>query len=187
MPGAARANWARSSVKVSKVSSESTRRQGGPTPRPTTSKATFPKKTAGNLQPATGRADWEQSVSDLINCRPDTQAASATFPKKTAGNLQPATGRADWEQSVSDLINCRPDTQAASDSTTTRGYASTSAPPPLPAKTTGEYSSETVGPNVRATALVLETDGYSTRSKTNRSIQSSVTTPHGYHCRYRVL
>ena len=53
-PGAALTNWARSSIKVSKVSSESTRRHGGPTPRPTTSKATFPKKTAGtyNRRPA---------------------------------------------------------------------------------------------------------------------------------------
>ena len=43
-PGAARADGARSSVHVSKVSSESTRRHGRPTPRPTTSKATFPKR-----------------------------------------------------------------------------------------------------------------------------------------------
>ena len=57
MPGATRANWTRMSIKVSKVSSESTQRHGGPTPRPTTFKATFPKKTAGNLQPATGRTD----------------------------------------------------------------------------------------------------------------------------------
>ena len=55
--GAARANWARLSVKVSKISSESTRRHGGPSPRPTKSKATFPRKTAGNFQPATGRTD----------------------------------------------------------------------------------------------------------------------------------
>ena len=52
MPGAARTNWARSSIKVSRVSSESTRRHGGPTPRTITSKATLPKKSAGNLQPA---------------------------------------------------------------------------------------------------------------------------------------
>ena len=46
-------------------------------------------------------------------------------------------------------------------------------PPSPPAKTTGEYSSETAGPNVRATALVLETDEHSTRPKTNRSIHFS--------------
>ena len=49
-------------------------------------------------------------------------------------------------------------------------------PPPPPAKTTGEYSSETAGPNFRATAPVLETDKHSTRAKTNWSIHFSETT-----------
>ena len=69
MPGAARTNWAHSSIKVSKVSSESTRRHGRPTPRPTTSKAT--------LQPATGRTDT-RAVSDSTICRSDTHVVSDT-------------------------------------------------------------------------------------------------------------
>ena len=65
------------------------------TPRPTTSKATFPKKTARNLQPATGRTDT-RTVSDSTNCRPDTRAvsdstttrgyASATSPPPAKNN-----------------------------------------------------------------------------------------------------
>ena len=89
-PGAARANGARSSIRISKASSESTRKHGGPTPRPTASKATFPKKPAGNSQPATGRT----------------------------------------ERTESETTDRRPDTRAESDSTTTRGYASATAPPP---------------------------------------------------------
>ena len=87
-------------VKVSKVSSESTWRHGGPTPRPTTSKATFPKKTAGNLQPSTGRTDTH-AVSDSTNCRSDTLAvsdsitprgyASATFPQQKQQGNTPQT------------------------------------------------------------------------------------------------
>ena len=50
------------------------------------------------------------------------------------------------------------------------------SPPPPQQKTTEEYSSDTAGPNVRATALVLETDGHSSRSTTNRSIHFSATT-----------
>ena len=92
--------------------------------------------------------------------------------KKPAGNLQPATGRTD--RAELETTDRRPDTRAESDSTTMHRQA----PPPPPAKTTGEYSSDTAGPNVRATALVLETDGHSTRSTTNRSIHFSVTSGH---------
>ena len=65
-PRAARANRARSSVRFCKASSESTRKHGGPTPRPTASKATFPNRAAGNSHSATGclTAPFRSRLSD---------------------------------------------------------------------------------------------------------------------------
>ena len=54
-PGTVQFISAHSSIKAGKVSSESNQRHGGPTPRPTTSKATFPQENGREL--ATG--DWQ--------------------------------------------------------------------------------------------------------------------------------
>ena len=77
-----------------------------------------------------------QSQQGFLRVHSETGRANAQanhiqgdLPKKTAGNLQPATGRTDTH-AVSDLTICRPDTRSVSDSTTTRGYASATPPPP---------------------------------------------------------
>ena len=60
-------------------------------PRPTTSKATFPQKTAGNLQPATGRTDT-RAVSDLTNCKPAVLSADWLSPDPRNPHVSTATG-----------------------------------------------------------------------------------------------
>ena len=111
-----------------------------------------------------------QSQQGFLQVHSETRRANAQTDH-IQGDLPQKNGHT---RVVSDSTNCRPDTCAVSDSTTTRGYASATSPPPV--KTTGEYSSDTAGLNIRATALVLETDGHSTKSKTNRSIHFSATT-----------
>ena len=111
------------------------------------------------LHEPTGLARLSQLVwfplrvhSETRRAKTQTSHIKGDLPQKTAGNLQPATGRTD--------------TRAVSDLTTTSGYALATSPP----------QQKQQGKTTVATTLVLETDGHSTRSMTNRSIHSSVTT-----------